>query len=98
MKEEMGIDLKEFLLFCIREFDDRIEYMYWKKEDLKIEEIHLTEGQRLRWFTEAEARTTPLAYGFNEIVADFFAEEKSEGIDRTSDAPFARPPEMINEE
>lgn len=37
MKEEMGMDLKGFLLFCTREFDDRIEYTYWKKENLKLE-------------------------------------------------------------
>jgi 8-oxo-dGTP diphosphatase len=73
MNEEMGIDLNGFHLFCIREFDDRIEYTYWKKENLRIEEIHLTEGQRLRWFTEEEAHSTRFAYGFNEIVADFFA-------------------------
>jgi hypothetical protein len=36
----------------------------------------LTEGQRLRWFSEEEARNTSLAYGFNEIVADFFKEKR----------------------
>ncbi|PKN67619.1 MAG: NUDIX hydrolase [Deltaproteobacteria bacterium HGW-Deltaproteobacteria-15] len=76
MKEEMGMDLKGFLLFCTREFDDRIEYTYWKKENLKLEKIHLTEGQRLRWFSEEEARNTSLAYGFNEIVADFFSDKR----------------------
>ena len=74
MDEEMGIRLVEFELFCRREFEDRIEYTFWKRANLRIEEIDLTEGQRLRWFTEEEARNTALAYGFNEIVADFFAE------------------------
>ncbi len=74
MSEEMGIRLMEFKLFCRREFEDRIEYTFWKRADLRIQEIHLTEGQRLRWFTEEEVRNTALAYGFNEIVADFFAE------------------------
>ena len=39
---------------------------------LDIEKITLHEGQQLKWFTEFEARNTTLAYGFNEIVGDFF--------------------------
>jgi 8-oxo-dGTP diphosphatase len=80
MKEEMDLDLSDFRLFCAIEFDDRIEYTYWKKAELKVEEIRLTEGQCLRWFTEAEARATPLAYGFNEIVARFYEEGLGLGI------------------
>ena len=30
------------------------------------------EGQRLKWFTRQEAAETELAYGFNEIVEEFF--------------------------
>jgi 8-oxo-dGTP diphosphatase len=79
MAEEMGLDLKGFELFCIREFEDRVEYVFWKEADLRIEEIQLTEGQSLRWFTEKEASLTPLAYGFNRIVADFFKERGKAG-------------------
>ncbi len=74
MKEEMGIDLSGFRLHCAVEFDDRIEYTFWKEAELKVEEIQLTEGQCLRWFTEEEVRSTRLAYGFNEIVARFYEE------------------------
>ena len=72
MKEEIDLDLKDFQLLCCKEFDDRIEYTYWKKSNLKIEEINLIEGQRLKWFTRQEAAETELAYGFNEIVEEFF--------------------------
>ncbi len=72
MKEEMNIDLKDFQLFCEKEFDDRIEYTYWKKANLNITEINLMEGQCLKWFTRKEARNTELAYGFNEIVEEFY--------------------------
>ena len=72
MKEEMNLDLKDFQLLCQTEFDDRIEYTYWKKENLNISEIDLIEGQRLKWFTHQEAIQTKLAYGFNEIVEEFF--------------------------
>jgi 8-oxo-dGTP diphosphatase len=72
MNEEIGIDLKDFQLVSVMEFTDRIEYTFWKSENFKIEEITLTEGQCLRWFTEDEINNTILAYGFNEIIADFF--------------------------
>ena len=72
MKEEMGLMLKQFELFSVNEFDDRIEYTFWEKANLDIEKINLHEGQKLKWFTEVEAKNTKLAYGFNEIVDDFF--------------------------
>jgi len=72
MKEEIDLNLKDFQLLCCKEFDDRIEYTYWKKANLIIENINLMEGQRLKWFTRQEAAETELAYGFNEIVEEFF--------------------------
>jgi len=72
MKEEMDLNLEEFQLFSVMEFTDRIEYTFWKKADLDIEKINLHEGQKLKWFTEIEAKNTDLAYGFNEILDDFF--------------------------
>ena len=72
MKEEMDLDLKEFQLLSVMEFTDRVEYTFWKKANLDIEKINLHEGQKLKWFTEFEAKNTKLAYGFNEIVEGFF--------------------------
>ena len=72
MKEEMDLDIDEFDLFSIIEFEDRIEYTFWAKADFDINEIVLMEGQKLKWFTRDDARQTPLAYGFNEIVEKFY--------------------------
>ncbi len=72
MKEEMDLALDQFELFSVREFNDRVEYTFWKKANFDIEKINLHEGQQLKWFTEIEAKNTKLAYGFNEIVDDFF--------------------------
>ena len=72
MKEELDLTLNSFELFSVMEFDDRIEYTFWKKANLDIEKLNLHEGQQLKWFTENEANNTKLAYGFNEIVDDFF--------------------------
>jgi len=72
MEEEMGMQLEEFHLFSITEFDDRIEYTFWKRDDLDIEKLELTEGQCLRWFTKDEVGNVELAYGFEEIINDFY--------------------------
>ncbi|MDH3876191.1 MAG: NUDIX hydrolase [Desulfobacteraceae bacterium] len=72
MKEEMDLNLEEFQLLSVMEFIDRIEYTFWKKANLDIQSINLHEGQKLKWFTEFEVKNTKLAYGFNEIVDDFF--------------------------
>ncbi len=72
MKEEMGLDIRGFQPFSVTEFDDRVEHVFWMKSDLDIEKIELTEGQCLKWFSENEAKTTGLAYGFNQIVEEFF--------------------------
>ena len=72
MKEEMDLTLEEFERLSVMEFTDRVEYTFWKRANLDIEKIDLQEGQRLRWFTELEARNSKLAYGFNEIIDDFF--------------------------
>ena len=79
MKEEMDLILDEFEFFSKIEFEDRIEYTFWARADLNIDDIRLTEGQKLKWFTRNEAKQTPLAYGFNEIVEQFY-----------SQAPFLR--------
>lgn len=72
MKEEIGICLADFKLFSIKEFDDRIEYAFWKHENLDVGKINLTEGQALKWFSEEEIKNTELAYGFNEILNEFY--------------------------
>ncbi|MCM0080879.1 NUDIX domain-containing protein [Geomonas sp. Red32] len=72
MREEIGLELKGAELFERTEFPDRIEYTFWKRANLVIEEIDLMEGQELRWFTREEAAATPLAFGFNPTIEAFF--------------------------
>lgn len=72
MEEEMGMELEGFQAFSVEEFDDRIEFSFWKKENIDINKIVLTEGQYLKWFSEDDIRKTELAYGFNKILEDFF--------------------------
>ena len=72
IKEEMNLELRDFQLLCQKEFDDRVEYTYWKRENLNIPDIKLMEGQCLKWFTRQESTETELAYGFNEIVEQLY--------------------------
>ena len=74
IKEEMGLDLEGIAPFSVVEFEDRTEYTFWKAVNLDIGSIKLTEGQRLRWFSRAEMERTPLAFGFNGILAAFFGD------------------------
>jgi 8-oxo-dGTP diphosphatase len=78
MKEEMGIDLTGHRLFARTEFSDRIEYTFWKCANLDLDCIHLTEGQRLGWFSKPRAHSIRLAYGFNWIIDRFFNERPFE--------------------
>ena len=75
MKEELGMELRDFALFCVETFPDRIEHTFWKRTNMDIRTLTLTEGQQLRWFTQQEVSHTPLAGGFNHIVQDFFEQK-----------------------
>lgn len=72
MKEEMGLVIEGIEPFSVVQFEGRTEYVFWKRMNLAIDTIRLTEGQRLRWFSRDEVEKTPLAYGFNSILAAFF--------------------------
>lgn len=72
MKEEIGVELDDFSLFRIYEFDDRVEYVFLKYWEADIETLILTEGQALRWFSEDEISRTSLAYGFNLVASDYY--------------------------
>jgi len=72
MREELGLLLTDYNLFVTTDLPDRIEYTFWKKTNLDIADIKLTEGQRLCWFSSEEIMKMDLACGFNPIVTEFF--------------------------
>lgn len=72
MNEEMGLNLIDFQLFEQRQFPDRLEYTFWKRLNLDVGNIVLTEGQELRWFSYQEASVLDLAFGFNITIENFF--------------------------
>lgn len=74
IKEEMGLDVDGIEPYSVVQFEDRTEYVFWKAMNLAIEDIRLTEGQRLRWFSRGELERTPLAFGFNGVLETFFGD------------------------
>ena len=47
-------------------------YVFSKEADFDLADVRLKEGQGLLWLTEEEAGRALLAFGFNEVVAQFF--------------------------
>ncbi|RSS36435.1 NUDIX domain-containing protein [Streptomyces sp. WAC05858] len=75
IQEELGVMLtaSEIHPYCSAVRFYGTEHTFWAKAVFRIEEIVLTEGQDLRWFTPAEASACELAYEDNAILADFFS-------------------------
>ncbi|SNY79988.1 8-oxo-dGTP diphosphatase [Nocardia amikacinitolerans] len=57
---------------CTRDLDFGIEHTFTAAADFDIEDVTLTEGQALRWFSRDDAERTPLAYGDNAILETYF--------------------------
>ena len=72
MLEEIEVNVEGCSLFRVYEFSDRTEHVFILHAEFDIENMILHEGQMLRWFTQKETEKTSLAYGFNEVVSDFF--------------------------
>jgi 8-oxo-dGTP diphosphatase len=81
MMEELGLGIEDIQPFSVVQFDDRTEYVFWKRMNLAIDSIRLTEGQRMRWFSRDEAERTPLAFGFNSVLSVFFRDLSHGSLD-----------------
>lgn len=77
MQEEIGQNIENLQVFNMYDMKDRMEYTFWKKANLDISKISLTEGQKLKWFSEEEIRNMPeqmIAFDFKAIILQFFKE------------------------
>lgn len=72
--EEIGIQLDPATVthLCTRDLDFGIEHTFTAPADFDINDVVLTEGQALAWFSQSEAASTDLAYGDNAILDTFF--------------------------
>src|SRR5437764_14767623 len=72
IEEELGVELRAVSLFVAAERSYGFEYTFWTVANFRVEDIKLTEGQAIKWFTLDEVRSTQLGYEDNAIVEDFF--------------------------
>ncbi|WP_181724042.1 hypothetical protein [Nocardia gipuzkoensis] len=55
-----------------RDLDFGMDHTFATSVDFEIEDVTLTEGQGLRWSSEADVAATELAYADNAILETFF--------------------------
>jgi 8-oxo-dGTP diphosphatase len=72
MQEEIEVNVEGCRLFRVYEFSDRTEHVFMQFADFDLKNITLHEGQMLRWFSGNDADQVELAYGFDEVLADYF--------------------------
>jgi 8-oxo-dGTP diphosphatase len=80
IKEEIDYTVVDPQLFRVTEFDDRLEYTFIEPVDLNIQKTHLSEGQRLKWFSKDEfiaIEPNAIAFGFRPLLLSFFAVQPS---------------------
>ncbi|MCX4099141.1 NUDIX hydrolase [Nocardia sp. alder85J] len=75
IEEEIGVVLDPDRIEHVRTRDLHYgrEHTFFAPIDIDIDDVVLTEGQRLGWFSETDAAATTLAYEDNAIIAEFFA-------------------------
>lgn len=75
MAEELGLkSLSDFRLFKIYTSDNLTDFIFWKRINLTPEELTLSEGQKLKYFSLDEIRKTNLAFNYNQVLEEFFNE------------------------
>lgn len=75
MLEELGLkSLSDFRLFKIYKSDNLTDFIFWKRINLNPDQINLTEGQRLKYFSFDEIKKTKLAFNYNKVIEEFFEE------------------------
>jgi len=74
IEEEIGVALDPDQVQHLRTRDLHygIEHTFLAHIDFEIDDVVLTEGQRLGWFTASDVADTQLAYEDNALLADFF--------------------------
>jgi 8-oxo-dGTP diphosphatase len=75
IEEEIGVVLDPIQVEHVRTrtLDFGIEHTFTARIAFEIDDVVLTEGQELGWFTEHDAATTSLGYADNAILAEFFS-------------------------
>ncbi|ONI83350.1 hypothetical protein ALI22I_33015 [Saccharothrix sp. ALI-22-I] len=88
IEEEMGVVLAPEavrpLVSAQRSYG--VEHTFWTEVDLDLDQVVLTEGQRLKWFTRAEIAAHELGYEDNVILAEFFDRRDRDDLVRSAES------------
>lgn len=80
VREELGIELKEPILFVAAERFYGTEHTYWTRANFSAEDITLSEGQGVKWCTRHEIQQMKLIYEDNTILEEFFTQRPFEKV------------------
>lgn len=72
MKEELSLDIGSFKLFEIIESENITDHIFWKRNDLKVDQIVLNEGQEIKFFSHSDINDIEIAFGFKKVLERFF--------------------------
>lgn len=75
--EEIGRTVERLRLFRLYRWpsgeEERLAWVFYAPFDVPVEQIRLTEGERVEYMTVKDALRRPLAFRFQEVLRDFAA-------------------------
>lgn len=75
IKEELGIDdLGDISFYKSHQNQDFIDNIFWKRINLDLSKINLSEGQAVKYFSPREIREMKLAFDYEKLLEKFFRE------------------------
>ena len=74
LEEEIGFKAGEVKLWKVLPWENYLVHIFEVPIDKSIEELHLTEGADMRFFTKEEILDTNLAFCFSEVYISYFDE------------------------
>ena len=72
IKEELNLDLEDFELFKVFNWDNKIQTVFYKKLDINPSDVDLQEGQTLKYFSKDDILSMDLANTAKQILIEYF--------------------------
>lgn len=72
IKEEIELDLKDFKIFKVFDWDKKQQTVFYKELDINTKNIVLHEGQEVKYFNKDELGKMDLANTSNIVIREFF--------------------------
>ncbi|MFA7708134.1 MAG: NUDIX domain-containing protein [Candidatus Pacearchaeota archaeon] len=76
IKEEIDFNLKDFDFFGNFFYNKDNQAFFYKKIDLDLKKINLTEGKEIRFFSEEEIKNINFGFNIKEVVNAFLVNRR----------------------